>query len=58
VFIISFLHLVAGSPASISVPHDPSARQQILVVLVFLPFLLGYLILWKNEAIGGAIFVS
>jgi hypothetical protein len=56
--IMSFVPLLGQAPAiTSSVPYDPSTLQQIFVVLASLPFLLGYLLVWKNEAIGGAIFI-
>lgn len=46
-----------GSPVSSTVPFEPFDLEQIFVKLLFLLFLVGYLAVWKNEGIGGAIFI-
>ena len=57
-FIISsFIPSSDGSWVSSAVPFEPPYPEQIFVVLLFLLFLIGYLAVWKNELIGGIIFL-
>jgi hypothetical protein len=46
-----------GSPVSSTVPFEPFDLEQIFVKLLFLLFLVGYIVVWKNEGIGGAVFI-
>jgi hypothetical protein len=55
--IISFIPSSEGSPVSGTVPFDPFDFEQIVVKLLFVLFLVGYFILWKNEGLAGLIFV-
>ena len=57
-FIISsFVPSPEGSWVNSAVPFEPPYPEQIFVVLLFLLFLMGYLAVWKNELIGGIIFL-
>ena len=56
--IVSFIPAPGGgSPVSTRVPFEPFDLEQIFVKLLFLLFLIGYLVVWKNELIGGAVFL-
>lgn len=55
--ISSFIPSPEGSWVSTRVPYEPPYPEQIFVVLLFLLFLTGYLVVWKSELIGGIIFV-
>jgi len=55
--IVSFIPAPEGSWISTTVPFEPFDLGQILVKLLFLLFLIGYLVVWKNELIGGAVFL-
>ncbi len=46
-----------GSPVSATLPFEPFDMEQIYIKLLFLLFLAGYLVVWKNEGIGGAVFI-
>tara|TARA_B100000315_G_C14579325_1_gene589623 strand:- start:1717 stop:2169 length:453 start_codon:yes stop_codon:yes gene_type:complete len=46
-----------GSPVNNTVPYDPFDVEQIFVKGLFVLFLVGYLALWKHEAIGGVAFL-
>ena len=46
-----------GSWVSSQVPFDPTDRERISVTLLFLFFLVGYLVAWKNERIAAVIFI-
>ena len=46
-----------GSPVSDTVPYEPFDMEQIYIKGLFLLFFIGYLIAWKNEGIGGAVFI-
>ncbi len=54
--ITSFIPAPNGSWIS-SVPSEPFDRAGIFVKLEFVLFLIGYLVVWKNELIGGAVFL-
>jgi hypothetical protein len=55
--IVSLFPAPEGSWVSPAVPFEPFSLDQIFVKLLFLLFLIGYLAVWKNELIGGAIFL-
>lgn len=55
--IVSFIPAPEGNWISTTIPFDPFDLEQILVKVLFLLFLVGYLVVWKNELIGGAIFL-
>ncbi len=55
--IVSFIPSPEGSWISTTVPFDPFDLEMILVKLLFLLFLIGYLAVWRNEGIGGAVFL-
>jgi hypothetical protein len=55
--IASLIPSVEGSWVSTTVPFDPWDREQIFVKLLFLVFLAGYFVAWKNERIAGVIFI-
>jgi len=55
--IASLIPSPEGSWVSSTVPYEPPYPEQIFVVLLFLLFLTGYLVVWKNELIGGIIFL-
>ncbi len=54
--IVSFIP-AEGSWVSTTVPFEPFDFEQIFIKLLFLLFLIGYLVVWKNELIGGAVFL-
>ena len=55
--IVSFIPTPGASPVSTTVPFEPFDFEQIFIKLLFLLFLIGYLVVWKNELIGGAVFL-
>jgi hypothetical protein len=46
-----------GSWISTTTPFDPWDREQIFMKLLFLLFLVGYFVAWKNERIAGVILI-
>jgi hypothetical protein len=56
-FIASLIPSSEGSWVSSTVPFDPWDREQIFVKLLFLLFLVGCFVAWKNERIAGIIFI-
>lgn len=46
-----------GSWVSTTVPFDPFDREQVFVKLLFLFFLTGYVVSWRNELVGGILFI-
>ncbi len=57
-FIISsFIPSPEGSWVSSNVPYEPPYPEQMFIVLLFLLFLIGYLVVSKSELIGGIIFL-
>jgi len=57
-FIIdSLIRGPSGLEISTTVPGDLWARAQIFVTLLFVLFLVGYFVAWKNERIAGVIFI-
>ena len=55
--ILGFIPAPGGSPVSSTVPFKPFDLEGICVKLLFLLFLVGYLVVWKNDGIGGAVFI-
>jgi hypothetical protein len=55
--IISFIPSQEGSPVGGTVPFNPFDFEQTIVKLLFVPFLFGYFILWKNEGLEGLVFI-
>ena len=55
--VVSFIPAPGGNWISSAVPYEPSRQALIVVTLYFLLFLTGYLVVWKNELIGGTLFI-
>ena len=55
--IVSFIPSPDGQWISSTVPFEPFDLEQIFVKLLFLLFLVGYVVVWKNELLGEAVFV-
>lgn len=55
--IVSLIPAPEGNWISTTVPFDPFDAEQIGVKLLFLFFLAGYIAVWRNEGVGGAIFL-
>jgi len=55
--ILSLVPNPAGSPVSTTLPYQPFDREQIYVKALFVLFLVGYIVAWRNEGIGGAMFI-
>lgn len=55
--IVSFIPAPEGNWVSSTVPFEPFDLEQIFVKLLFLLFLIGFLVVWKNELAGGVIFL-
>lgn len=55
--IVSFIPAPEGNWVSSTVPFEPLDLEQIFVKLLFLLFLIGFLVVWKNELAGGVIFL-
>jgi hypothetical protein len=55
--IVSFIPSPEGSWVSSTVPFEPFDREQIFVKSLFVLFLVGYLLVWRSEFIGGVVFV-
>jgi hypothetical protein len=54
---LSFIPSQDGSPISTTVPFKPFDLEQICVKSLFLLFLAGYVLAWRNEALGGIAFI-
>jgi hypothetical protein len=52
-----FIIFEAGTPASLKAVFVPSDLEEFVIKLLFLLFVVGYIAVWKNEGIGGAIFI-
>lgn len=55
--VVSFIPAPDGNWISSAVPYEPNRQAQIVFTLLFLLFLIGYLVVWKNELIGGTLFL-
>jgi len=55
--VVSLFPAREGSWISTTVPFEPFDREQIFVKLLFLLFLVGCVVLWRNEMAAGAIFL-
>jgi hypothetical protein len=55
--IVSFIPAPEGNWVSSTVPFEPFDLEQIFVKLLFLLFLIGFQVVWKNELAGGVIFL-
>jgi len=56
-FIVSFIPSENGNPVSDMVPFDPFDFEQIVVKLLFIIFVIGLVMTWKNRLIAGIIFI-
>jgi hypothetical protein len=52
-FVVSFIPSKDGSPVSDLVPFNPFDLEQIVNKLLFIIFLVGLFMTWKNKLIGG-----
>ena len=55
--IVSFIPAPQGNWISTTVPFEPFDLEQIFVKLMFVLFLPGYFVAWKNEGAAGVIFI-
>jgi hypothetical protein len=55
--VVSFIPAPQGNWISTTVPFEPFDVEQISVKLLFLLFLIGYLLVWRNVLIGGTVFL-
>jgi hypothetical protein len=56
-FIVSFIPFKEGGPVSDMVPFKPFDLEQIVVKLLFVVFIFGYYMTWKNKGVAGLIFI-
>lgn len=57
-FITSFIPAPEGNWISSTVPFEPSWSPEFIAIrLMFVLFLAGYLVAWKNEGVAGIIFI-
>ena len=52
-----FVIFESGNPASLTAVFVPADLEELVIKLFFLLFVVGYMVAWKNEGIGGAIFI-
>jgi hypothetical protein len=55
--IIGFIPSQEGSPVSDSVPYHPFALEGSLVKILFVFFLVGFFMAWKNRLAAGVLFI-
>lgn len=55
--IIGFIPSQEGSPVSDSVPYHPFALEGSLVKVLFVFFLVGFFMAWKNRLAAGVLFI-
>ena len=55
--VTSYIPAPDGNWISSAVPYEPNRQAQVVFTLLFLLFLTGYLVVWKNELIGGTLFI-
>jgi hypothetical protein len=52
-----FVIFESGNPASLTEVFVAADLEELVFKLLFLLFVVGYIAVWKNEGIGGAIFI-
>ncbi len=55
--IVSFIPAPDGTWICSAVPYEPNRQAMVVFTLLFLLFFIGYLVVWKNELIGGTLFL-